>query len=163
MSKIDSTRLKHFLTYDEEYGQFYWRQDVGRRVKAGDVAGCLHHKGYVVIVIEKRQYQAHRLAWLYVNGSHPKAQIDHINGVRSDNRITNLREASQAENCQNLKKSRGTSGFLGVTIDSVRGNRWKASIKLNGENIHLGWFKTPEQAHESYLTAKRSLHPFGTL
>jgi hypothetical protein len=163
MSRIDSTRLKQLFTYDEEYGYFYWRVDRGHTTKAGDIAGCLHHNGYVVITIEKRQYQAHRLVWLYVHGKYPDAQIDHINNIRSDNRITNLRQATQAENCQNLKKSRGSSGFLGVSLDSTRGNRWGASIKTNGKKHHLGWFKTAEQAHEAYLLAKRTMHPFGTL
>jgi citrate synthase len=163
MSKIDSTRLKQLLTYDEEYGSFYWRVDRGHTTKAGDVAGCLHHNGYVVITIEKKQYQAHRLVWLYVHGKYPDAQIDHINNIKSDNRITNLRQATQAENCQNIKKSRGASGYLGVSIDSARGNRWKSSIRVNGKTHHLGWFKTPEQAHEAYLLAKRAMHPFGTL
>lgn len=163
MSKIDSTRLKELLTYDEEFGCFYWRQNRGRRIKAGDVAGCIHRNGYIVIVIDKKQYQAHRLAWLYVYGVFPKNSIDHINGWRADNRIFNLREATQAENCQNLKKSRGLSGFLGVSIDTQRRNRWKASIKLGGKSHHIGWFKTPEAAHEAYLLAKRNMHPFGTL
>lgn len=163
MSQIDSTQLKECLTYDEEFGCFYWRHNRGRRVKAGDVAGCLHHKGYVVITIGKKQYQAHRLAWLYVHGKYPEAQIDHINNVRSDNRISNLRQATQAQNCQNLRKSRGSSGFLGVSFDSTRGNRWNASIKLDGKKYHLGWFKTAEQAHQAYLYAKRNLHPYGSI
>jgi len=163
MSTIDFTRLKEIFTYDEEFGRFHWKQNQGRRIKAGDVAGCVHHNGYIVIGINKKQYQAHRLVWLYVHGTFPKYNIDHINGLRSDNRILNLREATQAENCQNLKKSRGLSGLLGASIDTQRQNRWKASIKLKGKNYHLGWFKTPEAAHEAYLLAKRSIHPFGTL
>ena len=163
MSKIDSTRLKDFLTYDLQSGKFYWKTNRGYHIKVGDVAGCLHHSGYIVIAIEKQQYQAHRLAWLYVHGEYPKNHIDHINGIRSDNRIENLRDAIQSENCQNLKKSRGLSGLLGASIDPVRKNRWKSSIKLNGKNIYLGWFKTPKEAHQAYIQAKRQLHPFGTL
>lgn len=163
MSKIDSTRLKEILTYDNESGCFHWRQNRGHRIKIGDVAGCVHHTGYIVISIDKKQYQAHRLVWLYVYGSFPKNNIDHINGCRSDNRISNLRDATQSENCQNLKKSRGLSGFLGVSIDTQRRNRWKASIKVNGKNHHIGWFKTPDAAHKAYLLIKRKIHPFGTL
>ena len=163
MSKIDSTRLKDFLTYDPKSGQFYWKINRGYHIKVGDVAGCLHHNGYIVISIEKQQHQAHRLAWLYVYGEYPKHYIDHINGIRSDNKIQNLRDATQAENCQNLKKPRGQSGFLGVSIDTFRKNRWKSSIKLNGKNIHLGWFKTPEEASQAYIQAKRQFHPFNTL
>jgi hypothetical protein len=163
MSKIDFTRLKELLNYDKDSGCFYWKQNQGRRIKAGDIAGCIHHNGYIVICINKKQYQAHRLAWLYIYKEFPKSSIDHINGIRSDNKISNLREATQSENCQNLKKSRGSSGFLGVSIDSQRRNRWKASIKLYGKTTHLGWYKTPQEAHQAYIEAKRKMHPFGTL
>ena len=163
MSELNSTRLKEFLKYNPDTGVFIWEQNIGRRVKSGQKAGCLHPSGYVQIRFNGKSYSAHRLAWFYVHGAWPKESIDHINNIRSDNRILNLREANQSENCQNLKKSRGASGFLGVSIDSVRGNRWKSAIKLNGKNYHLGWFKTAEQAHEVYLIAKRTMHPFGTL
>lgn len=163
MSELNSTRLKEILEYNPDTGVFTWLKNMGRRIKAGQTTGCLHQAGYVQIGIERKIYLAHRLAWLYVYETWPKESIDHINNIRSDNRILNLREANQAENCQNLKKSRGASGFLGVTIDSARGNRWKSSIKTNGKNYHLGWFKTAEQAHEAYLFAKRAMHPFGTL
>lgn len=163
MSSIDSTLLKQLLKYDPETGVFTWINDMGRRVKAGKEAGCLHHKGYVQIRINGKSYLAHRLAWLYVYGEWPEYGIDHINGFKTENHISNLRQADQSQNSQNLKRSRGSSGFLGVSIDIDRKNRWKASIKLNGKTTHLGWFKSPEQAHEAYVAAKRAMHPFGTL
>ena len=163
MSNLNSTRLKELLQYDPDTGIFRWINDMSRRVKANDKAGCLTTKGYVQIRIDKGSYVAHRLVWLYMYGSFPDTGIDHIDGDRKNNARNNLRLANQSENCQNLKKSRGRSGFLGVTKHSYRDNYWKASIKLKGKQTHLGYFKTPEEAHQAYITAKRSVHPFGTL
>lgn len=163
MRELDSTYLKELFNFNPIDGIFTYKTKRSNKLPIGAVAGCISKKGYMVCMIDQKQYQGHRLAWLYHYGVFPKSHIDHINGIRSDNRIENLREASQAENCQNLKKSRGASGFLGVTIDSHRKNRWKSSIKLNGKQTHLGWYKTPEEAHQAYIKAKRELHPFGTL
>jgi hypothetical protein len=163
MSDLNFTHLKELLQYNPETGVFTWINKMGRRVKAGAKAGCLTKRGYVQIRINFKSYAAHRLAWLYIHESFPSMSIDHIDGDKTNNAIKNLRLATIAENCQNLKKSRGKTGFLGVTKDSVRGNRWKASIKLNGKQKHLGWFKTPEEAHQAYIDAKRLMHPFGTL
>lgn len=163
MNVIDCTELKKILNYDSQTGVFTWISDMGRRVKAGQIAGCLHHSGYLQIRYNQKSYLAHRLAWLYVHGEWPKKHLDHINGIKSQNNIDNLRQVSHAENTQNLKSSRGTTGFLGVSIDTARKNRWSAKIKLNGKSKHLGWFKTPEEAHQAYVTAKRQLHPFGTI
>ena len=145
-----------------ETGIFTWLVSTGNRTKIGQQAGCLHHKGYVQITINKKIYLAHRLAWLYVHGSFPNQTIDHINGIKNDNRIFNLRDVSQSDNCQNLLRARGSSGLIGAHYDKFR-NRWSSSIKLNGVRTHLGYFKTAEDAHAAYVLAKRSMHPFSTL
>ena len=163
MSSLNSTRLKELLQYNHDTGVFTWINNMGKRIKAGSEAGCLTRQGYVQIRIDAKSYAAHRLVWLYMYGSFPDCSIDHIDGDKTNNARANLRIATQAENCQNLKKSRGSSGYLGVSKDTTRNNRWKASIKLNGKQIHIGWFKTPLEAHEAYLKAKRLFHPFGTL
>lgn len=163
MSSLNSTRLKELLQYSHDTGIFTWINNMGKRIKAGAEAGCLTRHGYVQIRIDAKSYAAHRLVWLYMYGSFPSMSIDHIDGDKTNNARANLRLATQAENCQNLKKSRGKSGFLGVTIDSQRNNRWKASIKLNGKQQHIGWYRTPEEAHQAYLQVKRLKHPFGTL
>ena len=163
MSSLNSTRLKELLQYNHDTGVFRWINNMGKRVKAGSEAGCLTRQGYVQIRIDDKSYAAHRLVWLYMYGEFPNLYIDHIDGDKTNNARENLRLATQSENCQNLKKSRGKSGFLGVTIDSQRKNRWKASIKLNGKQQHIGWYHTPEEAHQAYLKAKREMHPFGTL
>jgi hypothetical protein len=163
MSNLNFTRLKELLKYNPDTGVFTWINNMGRRVKANAEAGCLTRQGYVQIRIDAKSYAAHRLIWLYMYESFPSMSIDHIDGDKTNNARANLRIVTQSENCQNLKKSRGKSGFLGVTIDSQRKNRWKASIKLNGKQQHIGWYKTPEEAHQAYVQAKRLVHPFGTL
>lgn len=162
MSNINSTDLKQLLKYDSETGSFTWLVSPSKRIKAGSLAGSLHHKGYIQIRINKKNYLAHRLAWLYHYGTLPNKTIDHINGEKNDNRITNLRDISQSDNCQNLLRSRGSSGLIGAHFQKLR-NRWSSSIKLNGIKTHLGYFKTAEEAHTAYLAAKRSMHPSNTL
>ena len=116
MSDLTAERLREVLDYGPDTGVFTWKIRTNSRVKVGDVAGALRPDGYIQISIDGRLHRAHRLAWLYVTGESPPDQIDHINGVRDDNRIANLRLATSAENKQNLRraKSRNKTGFLGV-------------------------------------------------
>lgn len=169
--------LKECLNYDENTGIFTWRIDRplshfknlhGQRIFNNRVSinpvGSLDFYGYIVIRILGKLYGAHRLAWLYVYGYFPAEDTDHINGVRTDNRIENLREATRSENNQNIKKCKKNSetGFLGVRANK-RDGTFVSRINTKGTHIHLGTFKTAELAHEAYLKAKRELHPFGTL
>ena len=132
-------------------GLFYWRQRRGSAA-AGHQAGSPCGGGYRVIVIDRVPYYAHRLAWLYVHGEHPNGQIDHINGVGADNRITNLRQCSRRENAHNMRR-RNTSGFKGVSRCSSR--KWRAQIRLSGRRIHLGRYDTAEEAGRAYDAAAR--------
>jgi len=92
----------------------------------------------------------------------PEHDIDHINGVRADNRISNLRDVVRAVNLQNRRSShrRSLSGLLGVKKNH---NGWSAGITKQGVLLHLGTFKTPEQAHSAYIAAKRQFHEGNTL
>ena len=96
---LNQKRLKEVLTYDSETGIFVWRSKKSRN--KGKVAGHLRSDGYVAITVDSKLYRAHRLAWLYVHSYFPEHDIDHMNGVRDDNRLVNLREASRACNLQN--------------------------------------------------------------
>lgn len=157
---INQERLKELLHYDPETGMFIWCVKPSRRVKSGAAAGGIDSKRYRVIRIDGVYYKAHRLAWLYVHGRFPIRDIDHINGVRDDNRIANLREATRAENGQNRKKNiNNTSGFHGVSWDSAN-RKWRASIQVNSRPKRLGLFDAPESAHAAYLAAKAELHTF---
>jgi hypothetical protein len=147
---LNPERLRELLAYDPETGAFTWR--VGQR--AGKVAGSVHSKGYARIWVGGRSYRAHRLAWLYVTGAWPVAQLDHANGARDDNRFVNLREATNAENGHN-RKTNNPCGFKGVRQQK---KRWCARIGKNGRRIFLGLFATPEEAHAAYVAAATEHH-----
>lgn len=153
------SHLKELLHYDPETGVFTWA--VSRSgVRIGDVAGCLKRNGYRYIGVDGRDYLAHRLAWLYMTGLWPADQIDHINGVKDDNRLVNLREATHLQNHQNRALDvKNTSGFLGVSWHRVT-EKWRAYISVGGQQKHLGLFTRPEDAYAAHLTAKAELHTF---
>lgn len=154
---MDQQRLRELLDYDAETGVFTWRESRGGS-QSGGAAGFMNPKGYVRICISGKRYAAHRLAWLYVNGEWPSGEVDHLNGVRNDNRIANLRDATTSINQQNQRQARTnnrSSGLLGVTR---KRSKWQAQIETNGRNVFLGCYSTKEDAHLAYLKAKRERH-----
>lgn len=161
-SLLSAERLRELLNYDPETGIFRWKVSRGGTAMIGTIAGCLHPDGYLLIRADGKQYLAHRLTWLYMTGGWPEDQIDHINGKRADNRWKNLREADATLNSENQRKAQGDNfscGLLGVTIiKSAKKNPWQARIGITGKQKHLGYFPTPEAAHEAYLQAKREFH-----
>jgi len=128
-------------------------------MKSGQAAGTITSYGYIQICLDWRMYKAHRLAWLYIHGHMPERQLDHINHNRTDNRISNLREATPSENAQNRvgAQRNSKSGILGVHKFK---NKWRAFIQINGKTKNIGDFDTSEQARDAYLRAKRQLHPY---
>jgi len=112
----------------------------------------------MLIGINKRLYRAHRLAWFHTYGAWPAGDLDHVNGNRADNRLTNLREASRSENCWNSRKSKNnTSGFKGVFWSVARG-KWYAQILVDYRTHNLGYFPTAEAAATAYAEAAARLH-----
>lgn len=156
---ITQQQLADLFTYNPETGEFARKASMGK-ARAGVVAGSIHHTGYRRIKVMFREYKAHRLAWLYAYGAWPNGQIDHINGVRDDNRIANLRDVGGTENQHNRRgpSANNRAGYLGVSLCSKSG-RYRATIKLDGKNKRLGLYDTAEQAHEAYCAAKARLHP----
>ena len=136
---ITQQRLKQLSVYDRQEGRFYAL--VGRsQVKIGDQLGYQHSEGYRRVRVDGKQYQEHRLVWLYYYGELPPEQLDHINGVKSDNRLENLHAVSNAENRKNQRQHRkNTSGIVGVRWHS-RGKRYVAHIGVRGKHTHLGRF-----------------------
>jgi hypothetical protein len=122
---VDVKILRKLLSYDAKTGIFYWKEGRRGRVRKGDVAGTKNKQGYVCIFVDRKNYLAHRLAWLYMYGEEPPAIIDHINGVRDDNRISNLREATHALNMHWASKPNKDSGYYGVRKD---GDRWQVFV-----------------------------------
>lgn len=163
MSTLNSTltaeQLREFVDYAPDTGIFTWKSTKkGSRVKAGSVAGAVRSGRYVYFMISKRNYAAHRLAWLYVYGEWPDGQIDHINRVKQDNRISNLRVTNNSENQQNtLTNSRNKSGFKGV-VWYPRTLKWRVEIMKNGKSFRLGHFVNIEDAKNAYVQAAKALH-----
>lgn len=158
---ISPERLRELLVYDAETGVFTRR--VGARSRqAGTIVGTRDSYGYLVTKIQRRMYKLHRLAWLYMTGEWPD-QIDHIDGIRDNNRWSNLRNVDGATNQQNQRRAQGDNrscGLLGVTR---LGDRWMARILVAGKRVQIGSFSTPEAAHAAYVAAKRELHAGCTL
>jgi len=152
-------RLRELLHYDLETGVFTWRIRPAYNVQIGDLAGSQDTKGYIRIQIDGKLYKAHRLAWFYVTGAWPVNQIDHRNGVRNDNRFSNIREADHYLNAQNQRRPRSdnTSGFLGVSWSKAE-RKWDARIMTNGKSCFLGLFDCPKAAYQKYIIAKRAQH-----
>lgn len=161
LTNLTQEKLKEYFHYDESTGNLINLTQRSNSIKIGAVAGGLDAYGYVRIRVDGTDYKAHRLVWVYVQGNWPEDQIDHINGIKTDNRICNLREATDQENKQNISKPRkdNTSGFLGVSFRADR-QKWRALISHNGRYIHLGHFHTPEEACMAYKKAKCFYHPF---
>lgn len=157
---ITQDELKELLHYDPETGMFTWKSHRGGTAYKYSVAGRKNTQGYIAIRVKGCRYQAHRLVWLYVNGYLPKYQIDHINGDGSDNRLCNLREATHAENQQNVSiRSDNTSGFPGVSWHK-QAKKWRATIRIKRQKISLGLFSDAALAYEAYLKAKEQYHTF---
>lgn len=157
---LSHERLQEVLDYDPDTGIFRWKVPQGKgRIKSGDVAGSVGRSGYHRIDVEKTKYQAHRLVWLYMTGAWPAMDIDHINRIKSDNRFVNLREATDVQNGQNSRASRGKSRWRGVHWHA-HAKKWQARISVNGKQRHLGLFDTEEDAAEAYQSAQRRFHPY---
>lgn len=148
---ITQKEIKDCVIYDEYTGLF-----TNKEYKL--IANKTDKYGYNPIYINGKKYQSHRIAWQYVYGDIP-VMIDHINTVKNDNRIDNLRLAPDSQNKQNRKTHMATNKhkLLGVVYEKGR-NKFRASITVYGKNIFLGRHETPEMAHKVYLKAKRELH-----
>lgn len=151
-------RLNELLDYDPETGIFRWKKPTSNRVNVGAIAGTDHNLGYRIVMIDRSRYLAHRLAWKMHYGNDPKDQIDHVNGIKSDNRIQNLRECTHAENQRNRgKNTNNTTGYKGVYLN---GGKYSAKITLIGKVTYLGCYDTAEEAHEAYKKAAKKYHGY---
>ncbi len=164
MPVIAPDALKEALIYNETTGVFTWAKKVSVKTVVGAAAGSLTNYGYLTIRLHKKAYLAHRLAWFYVHGKWPLGEIDHINGIRLDNRVANLRDVSGAVNRQNIRspKCTSTSGVLGVSWCKRRG-MWRARVTSNRKEICVGYFDDIDSAKAAYLSAKKELHQGCTL
>jgi hypothetical protein len=140
--------------YDPNTGKFVWLKNRGGKAIAGAEAGTKHSRGYIEINVLGRRWLAHRLAWFMVYGHEPEGQIDHINGVRSDNRIANLRDVDASDNQSNRHgpAAHNSCGYLGV--EALPSGAFAARVTKRGQRTYLGTFAAPDEAHGAYLAAR---------
>lgn len=142
--------LKSILHYDQETGNWTYLVDRGRNGRKGSLAGSLSHDGYWRILVNGKQYLSHRLAFFYMTGEWPRDQVDHIDGIKLNNKWSNLREATASQNNRNKKvNGKNKSGIKGVS--AARDGRFRAYICL-------GTFATKEEAKQVYDEAAKKLH-----
>lgn len=124
-------------------------------IRIGSPIGNICLKGYVRTCINYKTYKVHRLIFMMFYGYMPTG-LDHINGIKTDNRIENLREATLSENQWNKTKTkRNTSGFKGITLED---GRWRVRIGLNRKNINIGVFDDIELAELVAIEARNKYH-----
>lgn len=151
---ISQAELIALLHYDPETGHFTWKNAGNvQNKRLGMSAGWSNSAGYRVITIENRRVFAHRLAWLYVYGEYPHLMVDHIDGNKSNNAISNLRLATRSQNAVNTHKNR--SNKLGIKGVNIAYGRYRAQIGVNGKKYCLGHFATPEEAKAAYEEAAK--------
>jgi hypothetical protein len=159
-SAVTQTRLREVLTYDPATGVFRWKNNT-RATRAGQIAGCVFRGRYIAISVDSVKYLAHRLAWLYIHGAWPSVDVDHRDGDGFNNRISNLREAVNTINPQNIRRRRqGLPGLLGTRFN---GRLWQSLLWVDGRQRYLGGFSTEQEAHSEYVRQKRIHHEGCTL
>ena len=148
----DISELKAHLSYEPETGSFTWLRSASGRIMSRH-AGTVMSDGYVCIYVLGRLYQAHHLAWAFIYGAWP-TQIDHINRKRGDNRLSNLRLATNSQNAHNKREpANNTSGFKGIRFKK---NRWEASCMVCGKRKYLGRYSSLDAAKNAYDSFARS-------
>lgn len=160
---LTAEEVRRLLDYDPETGIFRWKVANSRRIKVGDVTGYQQSSGNVVIRINTKAYVASRLAWLYMTGEWPPRHVDHENLDPGDNRWTNLRKANKSQNGANRGAQKNNvhghkcvylvPGYYVTTGEDA----WRAEITGNGRSLHIGYFRTSEEAQAAYLLKAKEL------
>lgn len=140
-------------------GKLFWKISPMSRVKIGDEAGWLDDKGYLIVQWKGKNYKVHRIIYEMAYGAIPDSyQVDHVNGIRTDNRVDNLRLATNAQNQWNAcKRKTNTSGLKGVSWHKQK-QKWESYIQIFGKKKPLGLFTTKEEAYAARLEAEKFYH-----
>ncbi len=159
---IDADEVRRVLAYNPDTGVFRWIVSLNKRIRIDSVAGGQNGTtGYLMIMIHGERYAGHRLAFLWMTGSFPPEDVDHINGVRDDNRWLNLRPVSRAENQMNCGiRSNNITGVVGVSWNKYHG-KWQSTIKSDRVQIHIGYFDDFDEAVRERKEFERQIgyHP----
>lgn len=159
--------LRQLLRYEPETGMYFWKERPASMFSSEGYCKkwntqyankqSMTTKGgdnYYQIRVLGINFKAHRVVWAMHYGEWPNGSIDHINGVQTDNRITNLRVVSHSENLKNMGvRKNNTSGVVGVCWDK-REHRWKAFIRQGGKMFNLGNFDKIEDATQARKKAE---------
>ena len=140
-------------------GKLFWKISPKSQVKIGDEAGSLNCYGYLRVGLKRKEYRVHRIIYEMAYGSIPDLyQVDHVNGIRTDNRLDNLRLATRSQNQWNsCKRKNNTSGLKGVSWIKQQ-QKWQAQIAIFGKDKYLGLFATKEEAYAARLEAEKNYH-----
>jgi len=146
--------LREHFRYEPETGHFFWaKQSRFKQRNLNEPLNMRDKDGYIVVCTtlsgKSKNYRVHRLIWVYVHGQISN-QIDHINGVRNDNRLCNLRELTHQQNMMNRSQHKSKSGFRGIYKANGKTDSWAAEITYKGIKHYLGVYKTPEEANLVY-------------
>lgn len=156
----DLETLQKYLNYDPETGILSWREGLpyGRQRTAGQPAGTMSKGGYLRLTIERKMYANNRIAWKMFYGTDPVGVVDHEDGDKLNNRIRNLRDASQGRNTYNqVRRSDNTTGFKGVVFcKTVR--KFTFNLKVDGVKLKRVYFDTPEAANDYVMEKRERLH-----
>lgn len=149
MADIALERLHELLKYDPETGEFTNKVRRSANAPAGAKCGCVNRHGYVIARLDGRLYYLHRLAWAMTYGAWPPKgmDLDHIDGDKANNRITNLRLATRSQNMANrVPKKLPRSGVRGVYPNTANNKPWRAAIGFAGKQYTVGYYDTIEDA-----------------
>jgi hypothetical protein len=152
---MNQDQVKHLFEYRD--GELYWKTPTNQKIVKGSKAGCIGVRGYKKIQINGKKYMTHRLVFLYHHGYLPK-EIDHIDNNKSNNNITNLRQASRSENMKNMGlHSKNKSGFKGVSWHKAS-NRWIVQLMVGNKKNYFGIYKDLELAALVAQEARNKYH-----
>ena len=151
-------KVKDYLEYNSDTGILTWIKSPVSNIPVGTQITRKNKQGYNICNLHGVTYYVHRVGWYLHTNSQPPEFIDHINRIKTDNYFSNLREATKSQNRQNIGIQRNnSSGYKGVSWKKEI-NKWVARIMLNNVSTHLGYFATPEEAYEAYISASKKFY-----
>lgn len=156
MDILTQEYLKSIILYEPLTGMFIWRykEACPSFKRGGRISNCVEKDGYIQIRISGKSFKAHRLAFLYITGEWPKEQVDHINGIRRDNRWCNIRECTPRENMFNMR------ACVDGKIKGIRkkNKSYEVTLRINGIPTYLGSYKNLEDAVKTIRAAREKYH-----
>lgn len=150
--------VRKAFSYSKKTGILVWKTACTTNpLRVGTTAGAIDAVGRIRIGMNGRRYLAHRIIWLWVTGKWPEYEVDHRDGVKSNNCWKNLRAATPTQNHYNIGlKKHSSSGYKGV--NKTPGGKWYAKIRISGKQTYLGTFTTVKTAYTAYCAAAKKYH-----